>query len=96
MEFCRSVSVPCVDLTDRLQQAVREGVDAYAPTDSHWDSGGHAVVAAELERVLRGLDLVSLPQPGSHTRTQQPLSATRSADRAASGATAGCAIQKQD
>jgi hypothetical protein len=55
-EFCRSVSVPCVDLTARLQQAVREGVDVYALTDTHWSSDGHAVVAAELERVLHGLE----------------------------------------
>jgi SGNH hydrolase-like domain, acetyltransferase AlgX len=55
-EFCRSVPVPCVDLTARLQQAVREGVDAYALTDTHWSSEGHAVVAAELERVLRDLE----------------------------------------
>jgi hypothetical protein len=58
MEFCRSVSVPCVDLTDRLQQAVRVGVDVYAPTDTHWSSEGHAVVAAELECVLRRLGWV--------------------------------------
>jgi SGNH hydrolase-like domain, acetyltransferase AlgX len=71
MEFCRSVSVPCVDLTDRLQQAVRKGVDVYALTDTHWSSDGHAVVAAELERVLRGLDLV-LPRiglPDAHAAT---------------------------
>ena len=37
-EFCKSVSVPCVDLTDRLQQAVREGVDVYALNDTHWSS----------------------------------------------------------
>lgn len=61
MEFCKSASVPCVDLTDRLQQAVREGVDVYALNDSHWSSEGHEVVAAELERVLRGLDVASLP-----------------------------------
>ena len=58
MEFCRSVSVPCVDLTDRLKQAVREGMDVYALNDTHWSSEGNAVVAAELERVLRGLDLL--------------------------------------
>ena len=72
MEFCRSVSVACVDPTDRLQQAVREGVDVYALTDTHWSSEGHAVVAAELERVLRDLDLVSLPESGSQTRMEQP------------------------
>jgi hypothetical protein len=53
MEFCRTASVPCLDLTDRLQQAVREGVDVYAPNDTHWSSEGNGVVAAELEHLLR-------------------------------------------
>ena len=52
MEFCRTASVSCLDLTDRLQQAVREGVDVYAPNDTHWSSEGNAVVAAELEHLL--------------------------------------------
>jgi SGNH hydrolase-like domain, acetyltransferase AlgX len=63
MEFCRSVSVPCVDLTDRLQQAVREGVDVYALNDTHWSSEGHAVVAAELERVLQDFSLFTRAGP---------------------------------
>jgi SGNH hydrolase-like domain, acetyltransferase AlgX len=50
------VCVPCVDLTARLQQAVREDVNPYPLTDTHWNSEGHAVVAAELERVLRDLE----------------------------------------
>jgi hypothetical protein len=82
-EFCRSVSVPCVDLTDRLQQAVREGVDVYAFNDTHWSSEGHAVVAAELDRVLRGLDWVSLHQSSSY-------------NAAASGASLRCASQNHD
>jgi hypothetical protein len=53
MEFCRTASVPCLDLTDPLQQAVREGVDVYALNDTHWSAEGTAVVAAELERLLR-------------------------------------------
>jgi hypothetical protein len=61
MEFCRTASVPCEDLTDRLQQAVRDGVDVYAPNDSHWSSEGTAVVAAELERLLRIRRLTSPP-----------------------------------
>jgi hypothetical protein len=69
-EFCRAVSVPCVDLTDRLQQAVREGIEVYAPTDTHWSSEGHAVVAAELERVLRDLGLVSPPVLSSQTERE--------------------------
>src|SRR5262249_51024452 len=53
MEFCRTASVPCEDLTDRLQQAVGDGVDVYPLNDTHWSPEGTAVVAAELERLLR-------------------------------------------
>jgi hypothetical protein len=53
MEFCITASVPCEDLTGRLQQAVRDGVDVYSLNDTHWSSEGTAVVAAELERLLR-------------------------------------------
>jgi hypothetical protein len=67
MEFCRTASVPCLDLTDRLQQAVRDGVDVYAPTDTHWSSEGTAVVAAELERLLRTPPPESSLTPASHT-----------------------------
>jgi lysophospholipase L1-like esterase len=72
-EFCRSVFVPCVDLTARLQQAVREGVDPYAPTDTHWSSEGHAVVAAELEPVLRDLEQQhSLPHEAARDELRAP------------------------
>jgi hypothetical protein len=60
-----------MDLTDRLQQAVREGINVYAPTDTHWSSEGHAVVAAELERVLRDQCLVLPPELGSQTEREQ-------------------------
>jgi len=68
MEFCRTASVPCLDLTDRLQQAVREGVDVYAPHDTHWSSEGNAVVAAELEHLLRTPPL----DPGSTLASHTP------------------------
>ena len=61
MEFCRTASVPCLDLTDRLQQAVRDGVDVYPLNDTHWSSEGTAVVAGELERLLRIHRLMSAP-----------------------------------
>lgn len=54
--LCTSVSIPCIDLTDRFQQAIREGKRVYAPTDTHWSAEGHAIVADELERVLRTLE----------------------------------------
>ncbi len=54
--LCTSVSIPCIDLTDRFQQAIREGKSVYAPTDTHWSAEGHAIVADELERVLRTLE----------------------------------------
>jgi SGNH hydrolase-like domain, acetyltransferase AlgX len=59
MEFCKSVQVPCIDLTDRLQQAARQGIHVYAPTDTHWSAAGHELVAAELEGTLCSLGWVS-------------------------------------
>jgi hypothetical protein len=67
MEFCGTVSVSCLDLTERLQQAVRKGMNVYAPADTHWSSEGHAVVAGELESVMGALGLVSPAEPGSET-----------------------------
>jgi hypothetical protein len=65
MEFCRTASVPCLNLMDRLQKAVREGVDVYAPNDTHWSSEGNAVVAAELEHLRTSpLDVTT---PANHT-----------------------------
>ena len=65
LELCRSEGVPCVDLTEPLREAVRNGVDVYAPTDTHWSPAGHATVAAELERALKDLGSVS-PNASRH------------------------------
>src|SRR5262249_21244649 len=54
-EVCQSVGVPGIDLTLRFQQAVREGANPYALTDTHWSAEGHAIVASELERTIRDL-----------------------------------------
>lgn len=54
-ELCASASVPCVNLTEALQRAVRQGVTVYPLTDTHWSPEGHALVAAEIERALHNL-----------------------------------------
>src|SRR5262249_14659608 len=83
MEFCRTASVPCLDLTDRLQQAVREGVDVYAPNDTHWSSEGNAVVAAELEHLLRThrLTLASHTHVARNNRDDRGSGRVRDRDR---------------
>jgi len=52
-EFCVSAQVSCVDLTDRLRQAVGEGRLPYPPNDTHWSPEGHAIAAAAMEDLLR-------------------------------------------
>jgi len=63
-DLCESIRVPCVDLTDRLQSALRDGVDVYPATDTHWSPEGNELVAAELERVLRDIGWASPPATG--------------------------------
>jgi hypothetical protein len=52
-DFCTSASVPCVNLTGRFRQAVRQGGMPYPATDTHWSPEGHRLVAAELEAEIR-------------------------------------------
>jgi hypothetical protein len=46
-EFCETENVPCLDLTDVLQESVRRGIQPHAAVDSHWSPEGHDLVAAE-------------------------------------------------
>lgn len=62
LELCRSVPVPCLDMTGPLQQAVGNGINVYAPTDTHWNRDGHATVASEIERALSSLGWLSTPR----------------------------------
>lgn len=64
-DFCATVSIPCLDLTNRLQQAVREGGMPYPPMDTHWSPEGHTLVAAELEHAFQSLGWV--PPAAVHT-----------------------------
>jgi SGNH hydrolase-like domain, acetyltransferase AlgX len=52
-DFCMSAVVPCVDLTNRLRQAVAQGRMPYPANDTHWSPDGHAIAAAAVEDVLR-------------------------------------------
>ena len=52
-DFCTAAAVPCVDLTDRLKQALARGRMPYPASDTHWNADGHAIAAAAVEEVLR-------------------------------------------
>jgi hypothetical protein len=52
LEFCQSVGVPCLNLTELFQEAVRVGGTPYSPVDSHWSPEGHDLVAQLLEKEL--------------------------------------------
>lgn len=69
LDFCSTASVPCVDLTGPLQEAAQQGTHVYAPTDTHWTPEGHALVAAELERLLHKLEGVSSRAASPASRT---------------------------
>jgi hypothetical protein len=45
LEFCQSAGVPCLNLTELFQEAVRVGGMPYSAVDSHWSPQGHALVA---------------------------------------------------
>ena len=53
LQFCRSVSVPCIDLTPIFQNAVAEGGMPYAAVDTHWGPEGHDLVARVLKAELK-------------------------------------------
>jgi hypothetical protein len=52
-ELCSSAAVACIDLTDRLRQALAAGRLPYWANDTHWNPDGHAIAAAAIEGVLR-------------------------------------------
>jgi hypothetical protein len=52
-QFCREAGVPFLDLTDCLQEAIRQGRMPYAAVDTHWGPEGHALVAERLAEELR-------------------------------------------
>ena len=53
LEFCSNANVACIDLTEMFQAAVRNGEMPYPPTDTHWGTTGHRLVAERLELELR-------------------------------------------
>lgn len=48
-DFCSTANVACINLTEMFQQAVRDGIMPYAPSDTHWSAEGHRLVAERLE-----------------------------------------------
>jgi hypothetical protein len=52
-EFCSNANLACIDLTGMFQTAVHDGEMPYAPTDTHWGTAGHRLVAERLELELR-------------------------------------------
>jgi hypothetical protein len=53
--FCRDEGLACLDLTEPLRDAVRDGGMPHAPPDSHWSPEGHRLVARRLETTLESL-----------------------------------------
>jgi hypothetical protein len=53
MALCGAERLACVDLTEVLRDAVRDGGAPYPAVDSHWSPEGHRLVALTLERQLR-------------------------------------------
>jgi lysophospholipase L1-like esterase len=54
-QFCRTEGLACLDLTGLLRDSVRTGGMPHAPTDSHWSSEGHRLIARALEELLTSL-----------------------------------------
>jgi hypothetical protein len=52
-QFCRATEIPFIDLTEPLQESVRQGGMPYPPTDSHWSAEGHKRVAKVLQNELK-------------------------------------------
>lgn len=51
-EFCQSAGVPCLNLTELFQEAVRVGGMPYSLVDSHWSPEGHSLVGDFLSSEL--------------------------------------------
>jgi hypothetical protein len=54
-QFCRAEGLACLDLTEMLRGAVREGDMPYALADSHWNPEGHRLIARRLQEMLESL-----------------------------------------
>jgi hypothetical protein len=46
--FCQATGVPCLDVTELFQDAIRAGSMPYAAVDTHWGPAGHALIANRL------------------------------------------------
>lgn len=54
-ELCAAEGIPCLDLEPALRAASSPEAPTYHVRDQHWNSRGHALVAAELARFLVSL-----------------------------------------
>lgn len=57
--FCRTAGIACLDLTDALSRAARDGQILYFPQDAHWNPAGHRLAARQVARFLACQDLSS-------------------------------------
>src|SRR5207249_6257004 len=58
-QLCRAEGLACLDLTEPLRGAIRDGAMPYPPADLHWSPEGHQLVASRLEQALVSLGWVS-------------------------------------
>jgi hypothetical protein len=61
--FCQAAEVPCLDVTELFQHAIRTGSMPYAAVDSHWGPAGHALVAKRLALELAQRGWLSTSSP---------------------------------
>jgi hypothetical protein len=51
-QFCEDNAVRCLDLTDGFRTRVRQGVEVFARTDTHWGPAGHELAAEQVAALL--------------------------------------------